>query len=85
MIKGTIFGAWTVLGIEGRRAWVVCRCGTARLVALEALQTGASRSCGCLSLPGARPPLRRSSFASEITGAEHRGGKKRHFGGGREP
>jgi hypothetical protein len=80
----TMFGAWTLQQVDetGRRAWVSCRCGTVRQISLEALQSGASQSCGCLNLPETRQPLRRSSFADEISATEARGGKKRHFGGG---
>ena len=82
VVAGTTFGAWTVIGVEGRAAWVKCRCQTIRLVALEALQTGESQSCGCMSLPGAGRPLRSSSFASGIADAEIAGGRKRQYGSG---
>jgi hypothetical protein len=82
IIPGTTFGAWTVLRTEGRAAWVLCRCNNTRLVALAALESGESQSCDCVNTSSTRQPLRRSSFANEIAGAEARGGRKRHFGGG---
>jgi hypothetical protein len=46
IVPGAMFGSWTVLRVEGRAAWVMCRCTTVRQVALEALQGGESQSCG---------------------------------------
>jgi hypothetical protein len=80
--RGTAFGAWTVIGIEGRAAWARCQCGTVRRVSLEALQSGESQSCGCLNLRSTRQPLRRSNFARDLTNDETRGVRKRQFGGG---
>jgi hypothetical protein len=80
------YGAWTVLNADpgGRRVWVACRCGTVRQVALEALQSGDSQSCGCANLASTRPAPRHVSFADEISLAKSRGGRRRHRGGGRE-
>ena len=82
--KGTVFGAWVIIGAEGRRAWVRCRCGTMRQMALEALQSGESQSCGCLNLRSTRQPLRSSSFADEVATVEARSGRKRQYGSGWE-
>jgi hypothetical protein len=82
IIPGMTFGAWTLIGAEGRRAWARCQCGTVRQMALEALQDGSSLSCGCINTPSTRSGLRHVTFANEIAGAEARGGKRRHQGGG---
>jgi hypothetical protein len=49
---GRQFGAWEVLGLDatGRRAGCRCSCGTVRQVAVAALASGASTSCGCTPL-----------------------------------
>lgn len=80
--KETTYGAWVIIGVEGRAAWARCRCGTVRQLALTALQDGSSQSCGCLNLPGTRRPPRSSSFAGDISSAEAIGGRKRQYGGG---
>ena len=54
IIPGMTFGAWTLIGAEGRRAWARCQCGTVRQMALEALQDGSSLSCGCINTPSTR-------------------------------
>ena len=82
MEKGTTFGAWTVIGAEGRRVWARCCCGTIRQMALEVLQTGQSLSCGCINTASTRTPLRRSSFATDVASLEAYGGRKRQYGGG---
>ena len=83
-MEATTYGAWTVQQVDetGRRAWVICKCGTLRQIALGALQSGENQSCGCLNVPSTRAPLRRSSFADEVATAEAIGGRKRQFGGG---
>ena len=77
IIPGMTFGAWTVIGAEGRRAWVLCQCETVRQIALAALENGSSLSCGCVNTPSTRSGLRHVTFANEIAGAEARGGKRR--------
>lgn len=61
-LTGTTSNLWTVLGPgdppeRGTRStryraqtwWLCeCQCGKQRIVARQSLQTGASRSCGCL-------------------------------------
>jgi hypothetical protein len=42
---------WTVIAIDGRRATVQCRCRQIRIVAIESLQSGAIKSCGCSQSP----------------------------------
>ena len=44
---GMRFGHWSIIQITGRTAAARCACGTVRRVALDALVTGASTSCGC--------------------------------------
>jgi hypothetical protein len=79
------FGAWTAVRTDqtGRRVTVICRCGIVRLVALDALLSGASTGCGCSATPTqkaaptSRPP---SNFASRIAEAETITGHGRHKG-----
>jgi hypothetical protein len=55
------YGNWLVLGCDetGKRISVRCRCGIVRVVGLDALVSGASRSCGCSPLsPKQRDELR---------------------------
>ena len=44
---GSRFGFWTVVQTAGRAALVQCACGSVRRVAIDALTTGVSTSCGC--------------------------------------
>ncbi len=46
------FGFWTVISADatGKRAACRCVCGTVRVIAVEALASGASTSCGCQTL-----------------------------------
>lgn len=52
-LTGQIFGRYTALGItrvNSVRQWVCkCGCGNYRIVGLQALVSGATRSCGCLA------------------------------------
>src|SRR5262245_37486772 len=58
-ITGERFGRWTVLAIHPERycwkgscaaLWFCrCDCGTERIVFVESLRAGRSKSCGCLS------------------------------------
>jgi len=49
---GTPFAAWTVVSIDptGKRAACRCICGRVQVIAIEALRSGASSSCGCQPL-----------------------------------
>jgi hypothetical protein len=47
VVPGMKFGHWVVVQIRGRTATARCACGSVRRVALDALVTGASTSCGC--------------------------------------
>jgi hypothetical protein len=77
---GQQFGAWTVALVDptGKRATVVCQCGGAAQIAVDALLSGESKGCGCRLTP--RPPrdLRRPSGFStavardEVYAAVHR-------------
>ena len=42
------YGRWTVLKVEGGTALCHCSCGTEKLVRLDYLISGRSKSCGCL-------------------------------------
>jgi hypothetical protein len=54
--SGQQFGAWTVTIVDqsGKRATVICQCGTAAQIAVDALLSGESKGCGCRLTP--RPP-----------------------------
>jgi hypothetical protein len=45
-------GSWMVISADanGKRAGCRCVCGTVRMIAVEALASGASTSCGCQRL-----------------------------------
>jgi hypothetical protein len=47
VFPGLRCGHWFVLAVNGRRAGCRCRCGVVREVAVSALESGASTSCGC--------------------------------------
>jgi len=51
-LTGQVFGRWLVLGrvTDGKRTRYRCRCecGVERFVRHDALQSGVSKSCGCL-------------------------------------
>jgi hypothetical protein len=49
---GKRFGSWIVISADatGKRAGCRCACGTVRVIAVEALTSGASTSCGCQRL-----------------------------------
>jgi hypothetical protein len=57
-VVGTNFGGWTVVSTDptGRRAVCHCACGRVQVIAVEALQRGATTSCSCRPL--ARDQLR---------------------------
>ena len=49
-ISGGVFGRWTALNYAGNGKYLCrCKCGTERLVRADALKSGESLSCGCLS------------------------------------
>ncbi len=85
---GRLYGAWVVAAVDafGRRATVVCKCGVARQVAINALTAGESVGCGCRLTrhrPG-YPQADRAAFASAVARQESRSSWKRPRGGGRE-
>ena len=86
MTTGQKYGAWRVAKVDsmGKRATVICECGTVQQVAVEALESGASVGCGCTATPRStsQPPTR--GFASELSRAERQGSRKRHYGEGME-
>jgi hypothetical protein len=53
-IIGAKIGFWTVVNVIGRRATCQCRCGVIRVVAIDALQSGSSTSCGCAPITSAQ-------------------------------
>jgi hypothetical protein len=90
VFRDRTFGLWTLIRLDGtaKRALCRCRCGTIREVALDALETGASKSCGCFL--SAKPQRRAadraaslrpaSTFASGIAEAETVTSHGRHKG-----
>ncbi len=82
---GARFGAWTALRADptGKRVTCVCSCGTARQVALEALQSGESVGCGCAVTPRPRAALNRPSYSADLARLEGRAATKWHKGGER--
>jgi hypothetical protein len=85
---GRLYGAWVVAAVDafGRRATVVCKCGVARQVSVDALWSGESVGCGC-RLTRHRPgylQADRDAFPSAVAKQESRSSWKRHRGGGRE-
>ncbi len=89
---GRLYGTWVVAAVDafGRRATVVCKCGVARQVAINALISGESCGCGCRltrhrpRYPQGYPQADRGGFASAVAKQESRSSWKRHRGGGRE-
>lgn len=52
---GDVFGRWTVIQevespTKHRRMLCRCSCGTERIVVLQSLRAGETKSCGCLKL-----------------------------------
>jgi hypothetical protein len=84
---GQTFGAWVVARVDpsGKRALVVCACGTAREVGAAALLKGESVGCGCRATPRLSPDAFRpaSKFSTELAALEGRSSSKWHRGGGR--
>ena len=62
VVPGTRFGHWVIVQITGRAALVQCRCGSVRRVALDALTSGTSVSCGCF---GASRAVRKEAEARQ--------------------
>jgi hypothetical protein len=51
---GAAFGAWVITAFDslGKRAFVRCACGAARLLSVEAIRDGvAPLGCGCAATP----------------------------------
>jgi hypothetical protein len=46
----SVIGHWRVLRVAHRRALCRCRCNSVHEVAVAALESGASTSCGCAPL-----------------------------------
>lgn len=50
-LTGQAFGRWTVVSYAGNKRWeCLCECGRRKAVHASNLKSGASRSCGCLSV-----------------------------------
>lgn len=66
---GQQFGAWMVALVDptGKRATVICACGTAAQIAVDALLSGESKGCGCRLTPRPpRDPRRPSGFSAAV-------------------
>jgi hypothetical protein len=64
---GARVGHWRVLGLDGhRRATCQCRCGNIRVLAVDALASGASTSCGCA------PPTAEAARKARVEAEQHR-------------
>jgi hypothetical protein len=66
---GQQFGAWTVALVDptGKRSTVICQCGTAAQIAVDALLSGESKGCGCRLTPRPpRDPRRPSGFSAAV-------------------
>ena len=53
--SGRQFDAWVVATVDptGKRATVVCQCGAAAQIAVDALLSGESKGCGADASPAA--------------------------------
>jgi hypothetical protein len=73
-IIGQRFGNWEVVGLDaaGRRASCGCVCGSLRVLAVEALMSGASTSCGCQPLTAPQLKALRQETAQEQRRREQR-------------
>jgi hypothetical protein len=82
LIGGQTFGAWIVAKVDpsGKRALVVCACGTAREVGAAALLNGDSLGCGCRSTPAIKPSARTLGFAAELAAQTARSAVQWHKG-----
>jgi hypothetical protein len=61
------FAAWTVALVDptGKRVTVICQCGVAGQIAVDALSSGESKGCGCRLTPrSARDASRPSGFSA---------------------
>jgi hypothetical protein len=72
---GQRYGAWTVARTDtyAKRAWCICKCGTTRQLAAEALLIGESRGCGCRLTPrnkARKPAPAPPDFSNEIAAIE---------------
>jgi hypothetical protein len=77
---GQQFGAWTVAMLDpsGKRATVICQCGTPGQVAADALLAGESRGCGCRLSPRPRGGRPISTFSSDLARDEGYAALHRH-------
>lgn len=64
---GSIFGSWSVVATDptGKRATCQCRCGRVRQVAIAALESGESTSCGCSPMTPAQGAALRDEVARQ--------------------
>jgi len=79
--SGQQFGAWTVAMVDptGKRVTVICQCGTAAQIAVDALLSGESKGCGCRLTPRPpRDPSRPSGFSAAVARDEAYAAVHRH-------
>jgi len=83
-LVGKTFGFLTVVSTDAlrKRAVCSCRCSSVREVSVEALLSGACRSCGCSGefRSGGRPQAGQASFAATAAAAERIVASGRHRG-----
>jgi hypothetical protein len=78
---GLKFGAWTVALVDptGKRVTVICQCGIAAQIAVDALLIGESKGCGCRLTPRPpRDPRRPLGFSAAVARDEGYAALRRH-------
>jgi hypothetical protein len=70
---GATFGHWRGVKVDGRAATCVCRYGTARVIAVDAIANGtAAPSCGCTPLTSPQIEARREEVEQRQRRREQR-------------
>ncbi len=75
------FGSWTLIQTDslGKRALCRCACGAVREVSIEALESGATRGCGCSAGDASLGVVGQATFAATAA-AERIVARGRHRG-----
>jgi hypothetical protein len=72
---GGKYGHWRIVNIRGRAVTAICRCGTTKVLSLDAIESGdAPPSCGCAPLSR----VERGKTIRGATAAERRAGNSGH-------
>lgn len=75
-LTGQRFGRWTVIGFEGRDKWghskwsCLCDCSNKKVVGLQPLQNGESKSCGCYQKEQVKIKKRKHRYI-DLTGKKY--------------